>query len=214
MSPRSARLVARFGAKAVATTGMIVSGLAIAMYALLSTNSPIVILTVAFLIQGAAIGVTMPAATASVMEVLPRERAGAGSALTNTARQVAVALGVAVLGSILAESYRSHMAPELAHLPAAAASTAGQSVSATQAVADQLGAAGRFLLEPANVAFVDAMRITTIIAAVVSILGGLVVLRWMPGRPRLTMDSVEEEVAAEIAAAEAAEAAEQELAER
>jgi EmrB/QacA subfamily drug resistance transporter len=203
LSPRSSRLVARYGAKAVGTVGMVVNGLAIAMYALLGTHSPIIVLMLAFLIQGAAIGVTMPAATAAVMEVLPRERAGAGSALTNTARQVAVALGVAVLGSILAESYRSHLSPVLAHLPASAASTAGQSVSATQAVAQQLGASGRFLLAPANVAFVDAMRITTIIAAVIAILGGVVVLRWMPGKQRPTMDSVEQEIAVAIAEAEA-----------
>jgi EmrB/QacA subfamily drug resistance transporter len=207
LSPRSARLVARYGAKAVGTVGMVVNGLAIAMYALLGTHSPIIVLVAAFLIQGAAIGVTMPAATSAVMEVLPRERAGAGSALTNTARQVAVALGVAVLGSILAETYRSHLSPQLAHLPSSAASTAGQSVSATQAVAAQLGHAGQFLLAPANVSFVDAMRITTIVAAVIALLGGLVVLRWMPGKPRPTMDAIEAEIAAEIAAAEAEAAA-------
>ncbi|MGH3166921.1 MAG: hypothetical protein ACRDN0_13675, partial [Trebonia sp.] len=107
------------------------------------------------------------------------------------------------LGSILAEAYRSRLSPQLAHLPAAAANTAGQSVSATQAVAAQLGHAGQFLLTPASVSFVDAMRITTIIAAIISVLGGLVVLRWMPGKPRPTMDAIEEEVAAAIAAAEA-----------
>jgi len=199
MSPRSSRLVARFGAKAIGSAGMLLNALSIAMYALLGTNSPIAILVVAFLIQGAAIGMTMPAATAAVMDVLPRERAGAGSALTNTARQVAVALGVAVLGSILAETYRSHMGPTLAHLPAAASNVAGQSVSATQTVAQQLGHAGQFLLAPANVSFVDSMRITTIIAAGISVLGGLVVMRWMPGKPRPTMD---ETIEAEIAAAE------------
>ena len=141
----------------------------------------------------------MPTATTAVMDVLPRERAGAGSALTNTARQVAVALGVAVLGSILAGSYRSTMSPTLAQLPAAARATAGQSVSATQAVAEHLGPAGRFLIEPGNAAFVSAMRVTTLVATVIAVLGGLIVMRWLPGRPRPT---IEEQVAAEVAAAE------------
>jgi hypothetical protein len=134
----------------------------------------------------------MPAATAAVMDVLPRERAGAGSALTNTARQVAVALSVAVLGSILAEFYRSSLSPALAHLPAAAQSAASSSITATQAVAQQLGSAGRSLLGPANDAFVHAMHITTLVAAIIVLLGGFVVLGWMPGKPR---------PAAEIAAA-------------
>jgi hypothetical protein len=136
-----------------------------------------------FAIQGAAIGVVMPASTAAVMDVLPRERAGAGSALTNTSRQVAVALSVAVLGSILAEFYRNALSPSLTGLPAAARSAASASITGTQAVAQQLGTAGRSLLEPANTAFVHSMHITTLVAALLVLTGGFVVLRWMPGRP-------------------------------
>ena len=211
MAPRSAGLVTRYGARAVGVGGMMVSALAIAGYASLGTASPIWILGVLFAIQGAGVGVAMPAATAAVMDVLPRERAGAGSALTNTARQVAVALGVAVLGSILAQSYRSTLSPTLAKLPAGARGTAGESITATQAVAGHLGHAGQFLLDPANVAFVDAMRITTLVAAGIAVLGGLVVMRWMPGRPRPT---IEEEVAAEVAAAETELAANRELSQK
>ena len=123
---------------------------------------------------------------------MPRERAGAGSALTNTSRQVAVALSVAVLGSILAQFYRNALSPSLAGLPAAARSAASSSITATQAVAQQLGPAGRSLLGPANDAFVHSMHITTLVAAVLALAGGFVVLRWMPGKPR---------PAAEIAAA-------------
>ncbi len=199
MAPRSASLVTRFGARAAGVGGMLLNGLAIGGYAFLGTASPIWVLAVLFGLQGAGIGIAMPAATAAVMDVLPRERAGAGSALTNTARQVAVALGVAVLGSILAQSYRSTMSPTLAALPAAARNAAGQSISATQAVAGQLGHAGGFLLDPANAAFVGAMRITTLVATGIAVLGGLVVMRWMPGRER---PNIEELVAAEVAAAE------------
>src|SRR5271166_204816 len=199
MAPRSARLVQRYGAKAVGATGMFVMAAAIAGYASLGTASPIWLLGVLFGIQGAAIGVSMPAATSAVMDVLPRERAGAGSALTNTARQVAVALGVAVLGSILAESYRSTMSPTLAALPAAARSTASQSISATQAVAQHLGPAGRFLLGPANGAYVDAMHVTTLAATALALVGGIAIVRWLPGRAR---PNIEELVAAEVAAAE------------
>ena len=141
-------------------------------------------LGVLFGIQGAAIGVSMPAATAAVMDVLPRERAGAGSALTNTARQVAVALSVAILGSVLAVFYRNSLSPSLTGLPAAARAAASSSITATQAVAQQLGTAGQSLLAPANEAYVDAMHVTTLIAALLALAGGFVVLRWMPGKPR------------------------------
>ncbi|HEY1622442.1 MAG TPA: MFS transporter [Streptosporangiaceae bacterium] len=184
LSPRSAGMVRKYGPKAVGATAMIVNALALAGYAVLGTTTPIWVLGVLFAIQGASMGAAMPAATAAVMEVLPRERAGAGSALTNTARQVAVALSVAVLGSILAEFYSSKLHPTLAHLPSALQSTASSSITSTQAVAQSLGSKGNFLLAPANDAFVHAMHYTTLVAAAMALLGGLVVLRWMPGKPR------------------------------
>src|ERR1700722_10751352 len=182
MAPRSARLVRRYGAKVVGATGLFVMGVDLIGYAALGITTPIWVLIMLYLIQGAAIGVSMPAATSAVMDVLPRERAGAGSALTNTARQVAVALSVAILGSILAQFYRKSLSPSLAHLPAALRSTASSSITGTQAVAQQLGTAGRSLLAPANSSFVSAMHITTLIAAALGLAGGFVVLRWMPGK--------------------------------
>jgi EmrB/QacA subfamily drug resistance transporter len=184
LSPRSASLVQRYGAKAAGSAGMFLMAGAMAAYATLGTTSPIWLLAVFFGLQGAAMGVVLPAATAAVMDVVPRERAGAGSALTNTSRQVAVALSVAVLGSILAGLYRNSLSPSLAGLPAAAKSAASSSITATQAVAQQLGPAGRSLLGPANDAFVHSMHITTLIAALLVLAGGFVVLRWMPGKPR------------------------------
>ena len=184
LSPRSAALVSRYGAKAAGATGFFVMTAAIAGYATLGTTSPIWVLGALFFIQGAAIGVAMPAATAAIMAVVPRERAGAGSALTNVARQVAVALSVAILGSLLAEFYRNSLSPALAGLPASARSTASSSITATQAVAQHLGSAGQALLGPADDAFVHSMHITALVAAAVALFGGFVVLRWMPGRPQ------------------------------
>jgi EmrB/QacA subfamily drug resistance transporter len=201
-SPRSASLVSRLGARPVLLAGMLMNAVAIGGWAFLSEGSPIWIVAVLFFVQGSGLGLAVPAATSTVMEALPRERAGAGSALTNTARQVAVALSVAVLGSILSSAYRNSLTPTLNALPAGARNAAGSSITSTQAVAAQLGHAGQFLLAPANLAFVDAMRVTTAVAAVLAVIGGFAVLRWMPGRKRPTIDEMEELVAAEVAAAE------------
>ena len=76
----------------------------------------------------------------------------------------------------------------LTGLPATAKSTASASITGAQAVAHQLGSAGRSLLGPANAAFVHAMHITTLVAAVLVLAGGFVVLRWMPGKPRPTAE--------------------------
>jgi MFS family permease len=158
---------------------------ALAGYQMLGVVTPIWVLAALFFIQGAGMGTVMPPATEAVMSVVPRERAGSGSALTNVARQVAGALGVAVLGSILAQAYRGQLSPHLTGLPAAARGDAAGSIAGTQAVAAKLGAgspAGRDLATFADHAFVHAMHITTIISAVITLLGALVVVIWMPGR--------------------------------
>jgi EmrB/QacA subfamily drug resistance transporter len=199
MSPRSAALVSRFGIRRVMVGGMLAGAVAIGGWMLLSTSSPVAIVAVLFTVQGAGLGVAVPAATASVMGALPRERAGAGSALTNTARQVAVALSVAVFGSILEQAYRTKLGPTLNALPAATRGAASASISATQAVAAQLGHHGQFLLAPAGTAFVDAMRLTTGIAAILALISTVAILRWLPVRERPTIEQV---VAAEVEAAE------------
>jgi EmrB/QacA subfamily drug resistance transporter len=183
MAPRSAALVRRFGAKSVVATGLLLVTAALLGYQFLFVATPIWVLAVMFFVQGAGMGLVMPPATEAVMSVVPRERAGAGSALTNTARQVSGALGVAVLGSILAQAYRSQLGPHLGSLPPAARSGATSSITASQAVAARLGPAGRDLAAFADTSFVHAMHLTTLISAAITLLGALVVMRWMPGRP-------------------------------
>jgi MFS family permease len=152
-------------------------------YRLLGTSTPIWVLEVTFFLQGASMGTVIPAATESVMSVVPRDHGGSGSALTNIARQVAVALGVAVLGSVLAQAYRGQLAPLLTALPPAARDQATASIAATQQAAAHLGAGGsRALLAAAPRAFVHAMHITSLISAGIALVGAAVMLRWMPGR--------------------------------
>jgi MFS family permease len=194
MAPRSAKLVRRFGTKAVAAAGLLTVTVALAGYQLLEVNTPIWVLGVIFFVQGAGMGSVMPPATEAVMSVVPRERAGSGSALTNTARQVFGALGVAVLGSILAQVYRGQLNPHLAALPAAARDAAAGSITATQTVAARLGDAGLRLDSVANGAFVHAMHVTTVISAAITLVGALVVLAWMPGRPAARAELAEEAV--------------------
>ena len=179
---RSATMVRRFGAKIVCATGLLLVAVAMVGYHLLGTGTPIWVLEVTFFIQGAGMGTVMPPATELVMSVVPRDRGGAGSAITNISRQVAVALGVAVLGSVLAQAYRAQLAPHLGALPPAARNSAFASIAATQAAAQQLGPAGRSLLTAADQSFVHAMHLTSVISCVIAVLGAVTVTIWMPGR--------------------------------
>ncbi|GLZ04170.1 MFS transporter [Actinomadura sp. NBRC 104412] len=183
-SPLTATTVRRFGARAVCAGGLLLVAMALGAYPLLriGTDTPLWVLCVMFFLQGAGLANVVSPATEAVMSALPREKAGAGSALNNTARQVAVAMGVAVLGSLLASIYRDRLAQPLAALPSGARATAGESIEGAHAVAERMGAAGRSLLGSADLAFVEAMRVAAGTGAVVALLGALLVLRAMPGR--------------------------------
>jgi MFS transporter, DHA2 family, multidrug resistance protein len=181
-SPRSAGLVARYGAKRVAASGLTMVALALLSYRFTAVHSPIWVLEITFFVQGAGMALVMPPATTAVMSVLPREQAGSGSAINNIARQVAVALGVAVLGSLVSSIYRDGMKPHLTVLPERLRDAAGSDIGTTTGVAEKLGAAGRTLLPPAHDSFVHAMHVSSAISAAVAFLGALVVLRWMPGK--------------------------------
>jgi EmrB/QacA subfamily drug resistance transporter len=181
-APRTAVLVRRLGAKAVVTAGLLLVAVALVGYHLWGVSTPAWFLEVTFGVQGIGMGLIMPPATEGVMAVVPRDRGGAGSAITNTSRQVAVALGVAVLGSIVAQVYRSRLTPYLTAVPRAARLAATQSIAQTQAIAQGLGHGGPVLLTAANSAFVNAMHVASLVSVVIAVLGAGATLAWMPGR--------------------------------
>ncbi|MEU4231404.1 MFS transporter [Nonomuraea sp. NPDC026600] len=181
-APLSQRVNQRFGAKLSSVVSMLVVTAALTSYAFLDQSTPIVVIEIIFFVQGAAMANIMPPATTAIMEALPREKAGVGSAMSNTVRQIAGALGVAVLGSVLSSSYRGEIAPALSGLPAGAQHAAGESIMATVGAAHALGERGQALLQPAYDAFLHGMHITALVSAVIALLGVLVVLKWMPGK--------------------------------
>jgi EmrB/QacA subfamily drug resistance transporter len=108
-APLSARLAQRFGARLVTGSGMVIFGVVMFSYAFATPTMPQWVIELMMLGMGAGMGLTMSPATNAIMSAVPREKAGAGSAVNNTVRQVAGALGVAILGSILVVAFRGHL---------------------------------------------------------------------------------------------------------
>ena len=102
-APLSTTFVKRFGIKAVSAVGHR-AGRRSASRSMrtFQLDTPLWWVAVVFLAMGAGMANVMPPATNTIMATLPREKAGVGSAISNTVRQVAAALGVAVLGSVVA----------------------------------------------------------------------------------------------------------------
>jgi DHA2 family integral membrane protein (MFS transporter) len=107
-APLSARLSARFGPRMVTGGGLTIFGGTMMCYWFSTQHMPVFFIELMMVGMGLGMGLTMSPATNAIMNAVPREKAGAGSAVNNTVRQVAGALGVAILGSIVAVVFRGH----------------------------------------------------------------------------------------------------------
>ncbi|MCP3781874.1 MFS transporter [Micromonospora sp. A3M-1-15] len=188
-APRSAAMVRRYGGRAVAAVGLLLTAAALGAFVFIDADTPIWIFSALGFVQGAGMANIMPPATESIMSALPREKAGVGSAVSNTVRQVAGALGVAVLGSVLSAVYRNDVASAVSGLPGPVRDAAQESISGAYAVAGRLGAGAPRLIDAANSSFVSAMHWAAGVSALVALLGFVIVLRWMPGRPVIETDA-------------------------
>lgn len=192
MAPRSSGLAERYGAKVVCATGFVLIALSFAGIQLLDQTAPLWLLLTVLALQGIGMGSVMAPATESIMSVVPREKAGAGAAVNNAVRQVGGALGVAILGSLLAAGYASRLGADVDDLPAASRDQASESVIATLETVrvvesgddEEAAAAARQVVAPAREAFVGAMHLTAVGTSAAAVVAAVVVVVWLPGRRR------------------------------
>jgi len=137
----------------------------------------------------------------------PPERAGAASGISETGAELGGALGIAILGSVGVAIYRGELADRLpAAVPAEAAAAARDTLGSAVAVAGELpGQLGAVVLQTAREAFVEGMRISSGIAAVVAV--GLAILALVMLRDRPAASTAEEADTDPAAAAAALEPA-------
>ncbi len=178
--PLSAKLAARFGTRVVVAGGLVLvaAGLSIATQFEVGTGYGTVLAHL--LVMGFGMGMAMAPATDSVMGSVPLDKASVGSAVNDTTRTTGGALGVAVLGSLLASRYRGDMDHAVAGLPHRAADLAGDSLGGGLAVAHRLGDNG--LAEAAQSAFLNGMHVAAIAAAAVALAGAIVAYMVIPAR--------------------------------
>jgi EmrB/QacA subfamily drug resistance transporter len=183
-APRSDALVQRIGAKATCAGGLLVVAVAFAMYQLIGLHTSIWLLEGLLFLQGAGMANIVAPATNALLSVVPQAKAGAGAAVNNTVRQVGGALGVAVIGTVLASTYGGHLGHTLDRLPPQLQSVAKQSIGATVQIAQRAPVGvRRAILPPAANAYVAAMHDAAYVSCGAAIVGAIAVLVWLPGRP-------------------------------
>jgi EmrB/QacA subfamily drug resistance transporter len=179
------KIAARVGANRVLPLGLTLSASGLAVMATLGTHLVYWHLAIGLALFGAGMGLAGTPATTAIVSSLPESKQGVGSAMNDLSRELGSALGIAVLGSALSASYRSHVAAATEGLPPQAAAGAQSSIAFVKAASGKLaqfGPKGQGLLDSAQQSFVDATHAAFGIAIGVLLAGAVFAVVRAPGK--------------------------------
>lgn len=170
-------LLGRLGRGRAIASGMGLAAAGLGLIVFAEAASSYVWLALCLAMIGFGIGLATTLTGDAIVSAAPPTKAGSVSAITETAQELGVVLGIAVLGSFLTGVYRSGVAGAL---------PVGLDPHVAARVQDSLGSA-LSVLEPdsplalaARTAFVHAMQATTAIAAVLTAGAAIVAWRFIP----------------------------------
>jgi MFS transporter, DHA2 family, multidrug resistance protein len=165
-------------AKILVTAGFLVMAVALAVGASTTIASGTAFAAIWFAATGLGLGLSMPTALNAALGALAPARSGSGSALITAMRQVGGTIGVAVLGTILANVYRSHL-----QLGAAASATAGlirRGVAEGVGVAQQAHSGA--LLAIVRTAYVHGLDVMLWVCSGIAVVSAILALAFLPRR--------------------------------
>ncbi len=110
IAPFAGRFSDRFGSRYFASVGMVLVSLSLYLFSRQGVDSSFWGLLPAMLTGGTGMALTMTPTTAAAMSAVARDKAGVGSAVLNSMRQVGGSLGIAVMGTIVASGLASGLA--------------------------------------------------------------------------------------------------------
>ncbi|MFE0823864.1 MFS transporter [Streptomyces sp. NPDC058847] len=156
------RAARRFSVRAVVSGGLAAVGLALAALTVIGQHTGYPLLGAALLVVGVGAGLSFTVTADVILSSVPKEQAGAASAVSETAYELGAALGIAVLGSIVTGVYRDFTGP--AGTPAAAHESLGGAVEVAAHLPKRSAGA---LLDAARQAFVDGLTLAAGVGAAV-----------------------------------------------
>ncbi len=192
-APLSAKAAERFGTKAIVTLGLasMAAGFAWTTRDTESTSYWLIVGQMFFM--GGGLGLVNAPATEAIMGSLPPEKAGVGSAVNDTARELGGTFGVAIVGSLFSSVYANRVGELLAGtaLPAEAQRVARESAGAGVEVARRTAAeagpeAGRAVKGAIDTAFLDGFHVGSWVSVGVVLCGALLAWRFLPSRGAAT----------------------------
>ena len=174
----SDKFVAKFGRRKVITFGLCLVAAGMMLFALVDRSTAYAQIAVTFALLGLGMGLTMAPSTTAIMEAIPHDKAGVGSATNDASREIGGALGIAIGGSILNQIYQSALViPESLM---AYKDVLMNSFPSAMRIGAENGTDGALLIVSAQDAFVEGMVGSCYITAAVAVLAAIIVWTMMP----------------------------------
>ncbi len=179
------RIVERIGTTVVVSGGLAMFAAGLGWASTADAATPYLVIAMQMVLLGGGLGLTTAPATEAIMGSLSADKAGIGSAVNDTTRELGGTLGVAIVGSVFASIYSGRLAgtSAIAALPAEARATMEKSMAAAQKVIAELPAARMADARDAvNAAFLHGLHIGTLVCAAIALGAAIAVAALLPAR--------------------------------
>jgi len=179
----SDRLSRKFGSNNVVSFGLVLITLAMVIFTTIDINTEYLRLACIFFLLGFGMGLTMAPSTTIVMDSIPEDKAGVGSATNDASREIGGALGIAIGGSVLNEFYQRNMI-----VPNGLTESLGtvpmESFPAAMRIGGELLSEGNLLgmelIENAKLAFMEGMLASAKVMGIIALINAILVKLYMP----------------------------------
>jgi len=174
----SDKLVAKFGNNNVVALGLTLVCAGMLLFTTVEVGTEYLRIALTFFILGLGMGLTMAPSTTLVMDSIPEDKAGVGSATNDASREVGGALGIAIGGSVLNQIYQDKLViPEGME---AYSTVLTESFPAAMRIGLEMG--NMDLIHNARLAFMDGMVGSAMVSAGIALITAILVKFYMPGK--------------------------------
>ena len=179
----SEELVRRFGTTRVVAGGLVIMTTTMPLVLLWEVNTSYLVVGPIVAVIALGVGLVFAPAAEAVMGAVGAAKAGVGSAMNDVTQMLAGAFSIAVVGSVMFAIYAARLGDAVASLPAEQAEVVRDSIGAAVQLAATLPQEDALALSvAAKSAFTDALGLAVLIGAGFSLVGVLIVAKFMPAR--------------------------------
>ena len=176
-------LLTRLGRGRAIAVALVLGAAGMVLIAAFEGSGSLLWVLLALVPLGLGIGIAETLSVDAVVSAVPSSKAGAAASVSETAYELGVAFGIAVLGSIITVFYRAHL-----QLPSDVPSEAAARSEDSLASASEVLERGSEALRAAQEAFVAGMQATTLIAGGVMVIAAIVALVFIPNHRQAVIE--------------------------